>query len=241
MSEKITKTETSLTLKSLEDSGIKTQISQSDLIDIVVQDRHEKIQIEVNSINEISIKLQKRFTDFLEIQKSNFLKELQKVDPSVMMANITLKYANQYNGLPISKISFKEDSYAKTDNIYELKRENLWTLPGDKEPPVLILQCSISGGTEGDVAGLKGITYVSRSSKIYTKEIKVPAKAMASFYRDRIEFEKICDDFLATFPNPRINLNKLARDTKVRMNKAILKNQSPALQEQMKRLFAIDL
>ena len=241
MSEKLTKTDTALTLKSLEDSGIKTQISQSDLIDIVVQDRQEKIQIQVNSINEIGIKLQKRFTDFLDIQKSNFLKELQKIDPNIIMANITIRYSNQYNSLPISKISFKEDSYAKTDNIYVLNKEPYGSLPTDKDTPILILTCSVTGRTEGDVAGLKGVTYVSNSSKVYTKEIKVPTRSMAAFYKERKELEEICDNFLATFPSLRINLNKLARDTKVRMNKAILKNQSPALQDQMKKLFAIDL
>jgi len=241
MSEKLTKTETALTVKSLEDSGIKTSINQNDLIDIVVQDKFEKIQNEVNRINEKAKYLAEGYVKMREANKDLFLKELNKIDPSITLEQITIELKNRYSGVSIFGLTFLEDQYAKVDNIYEIKKQALGTLPAEGESPIFILTCRITTNSEGDVTGAKGVKFTSTSTTIYTKGVKVSAKSISGYYKDAEALNKECNEFLAMFPNPRININKIARETKTKMNKAILKNQAPLLQEQMKKIFAIDL
>ena len=239
MAKETTSTSTELTVKSLEDSGIKTSINQSDLIDIVVQDKHDRIQREVERIDTVARATAKKFSDYLDGVKNTFLEEVQKVDPSITLEQISMNQKNRYSSTPINGVFFSEDQHARVDNIYQIGKTNRGNLPTETEPALYSLECNVTISKETEVA--KGIKATSVTKVHYIKEVKLPAKTMASFYSHAKALNIECDAFIATFPSTRINMNKVTKDIKTKMNKAILKNQAPALQEQMKKVFDIDL
>lgn len=234
-----TKPSTDLTVKSLEDSGIRTTINQGDLIDIVVQDRQDRIQSEVDRIDLLAKNLSTKFSNYLEGLRATFLSELQKIDSSITIEQITLSTKNRYNSMTINGVSFKEDVNARVDNIYDLSRVSRGSLPSSKDEALYVLGCNVT--TTKETEPVKGIKVTTDVKMNYTKEVKIAAKTMAAYYKDLESINAEVDTFLNSFSTLRINMNKITKEIKTKLNKTILKNQSPELQAQMKKVFDIDL
>lgn len=229
-----------LTTQSMEDAGIKTQINQNDIIDIVVSDQVEKIKAQGEELTQAGERIYEKYKSVLNGHKEKFLKELQAagIAPGDATVEDISGTSSGYNSINLSRISFTEDTYSKVEGMMKVQLQSGRALPpGAFE---LTLSYNLTEKKE-EASPIKGVMFSHRADTSWTKKVKIPEKTMAPIHEELKKANKDCQDFYALFPDGRFNPNKIAREAKNKINKRILKNQAPAIAEQLNSLFELTL
>lgn len=229
-----------LTTKTMEEAGIKTQINQNDIIDIVVSDQVEKMRARVDALTALGEKIHQKFMSVINGHKEKFLKELQAAGIASGDTTIDDIYSSSsgHNTLYTTRLIFAEDTHSRVEGMMVIQQGNGKGIPTSAFD--LALSFRLTEKKE-EPSPVKGVTFSHTSDSIWSKKMKVPEKIVAPIREALKAANEECQNFYSQFPNGRFNPNKIARDAKNTINKKILKNQAPGIAEQLNSIFDISL
>ena len=233
--------ETGLTVKSLEESGIKTSLNQNDLIEIVVEDFMEKLKQEVDFLNG---KIADSFAQWELLRSQHaekMLKELIKAKfipadtglDSISYSTAHLNPQQNSNSLSVYKISLYEGSNTE---VYKIDRNHyIGSIQGSAFK--LTVVCTIDQTNDVSSSSISGIASTIRKIDKFSREVIITQEMLDPIWEKAKKIGEEATAFVNKFPTGRINTAKMAREARAKMNKKILKNQAPALMKQMEKIF----
>lgn len=221
----------SLTTQEMENNGIKTSLSQNDIVDIIVEEKLNKIMVQLNSLQDDGKNNFKKFLDCIRPQIESFLKEIGHLSEE-NIKSVQLSCV-QYNGC-MDTLRFSGD-----DNICV----NMSSVNVYKEG-ISKLQFSVGDNIQKEDAKTK-IEIKSSSSTTWYQPITVTKKQLKPYLTFVEDYKVKLEEFMKTIPtdgrNGRINVVKITREIKNKINKKILKDQAPMIMGQIEKLLDITL
>lgn len=229
-----------LTTQTMEEAGIKSTISQNDIIDLVVSEHVEKIREQVEALSGATRSVVDKFAAVINGHRKKFLKELQDagiVPVDTEIDRIRTTNSNTGGNLAYAvTLSMADDQHSKVDGMIRISQHNSTTIPTIGFDLFMTYH-------EKDVKSeviMKGVTLEVDTMKIWKKSVKVSDKTMAEIRSALVEANENCVQFYKMFPDGRFNPNKMAKEAKNKMNKKILRNQAPGIADQLSSIFGME-
>jgi len=231
-----------LTSQNLEEAGIKTALNQNDLIDIIVADKVEKVLGRAKFLEERLEEIYKRYLAPILAQKEKFLKEL--IDAAIVPADFTahqISWGFQEHpkiAYTIPYVKITENPHSKVEGMLSVNNASRYTIAIDPFSAKLYVTVKKK---EDVPSGIKGVTLDQTVTSIYEKVFSVTAKALEPIKVALAEHETEVNEFRSLFPDGSFNPNKIARESRTRMNRNILKNQAPSIVEELNSVFGLGI
>lgn len=239
-----------LTTNTLEQSGIKTNLNQNDIVEIIATDAYEKI---LNSLENIP-NFNTEICD-LTLHKEIFLNEIIKLDiikinkEKLHIHNINSKVIDKndkvtkFNYFSLDTGESKDDSF----KIYLNEKEFSY-----KSSYLIELSYSHYSYKEEDTKINDIEIYEGYHNKIFNKKILVKSNLNLKQFENYVNNhnEKVLNIFNnipikeKTINNRRykiINYKNMISQARISVNRNIIKNQAPELTNQLNNLFNINL
>jgi RecG-like helicase len=237
-----------LTSKSLEEAGIKTQLTQGDVVDVIVDDLYDKIQDSLENLPKVPN--DKEY--LVECLKNKFLNEL--VSSKIITKDQATKYANRVNCF-----SFTYDSDDKKTITTQLI--NYYSNTSNKESQRIKMYASTyayikecSGKLElvvKDNSCIKSSTGEEVSKEVHTHYSMDITITNTESYKDfKKSVERVGEEHKAIYDSIPVrqtsdykflSYTSLSRAVKSKVNKNIIRNQAPDIADQLKSSFSIDI
>jgi hypothetical protein len=230
-----------LTSQVMEDSGIKMSLNQNDLIDIIVSDQVEKVIQRVNSLTAQGDAILGKYRSHIDAQKEKFLKELVAaglVSPDVSIDRVSAGSKTNVGTWSISYPSIGENNNSRVEGMMYVGCSTKGSIPGSPCTMVLLL----TENKEEEVpTGVKGVSMTQKTNLIYRKEFNLTDKILTPIIQRIKEHDEEVSQFRSLFPNGAFNPNKIAKESRIKLNKKILKNQAPGIAEELSKTFGMEI
>jgi hypothetical protein len=89
--------------------------------------------------------------------------------------------------------------------------------------------------------GVKGVSMTQKTNLIYRKEFNLTDKILTPIIQRIKEHDEEVSQFRSLFPNGAFNPNKIAKESRIKLNKKILKNQAPGIAEELSKTFGMEI
>jgi len=239
-----------LTSESLEAAGIKTQLTQGDVVDVIVDELYDKIQEKLEKLPQPNIHTSNSMT---EILKKRFLQDL--VDNKVInkgQAEADTTYINAYScsytADPKKRVISKRinvDNGNSYDRVKDTQRLRLFDSQYDYIPNVTVIiqinfrEEKIVKIASGEIKREITTTYSNEMFIDNPQSYKEFKKAITDSSLEHIDiFNSI--PVKVTSDGKTISYANISRSVKSTVNKNIIKNQAPDIAKQLKGAFNID-
>ena len=218
----------------LNQEGIKTQLTQNDLIEVVVEERYKEIMKRFDSlaeerkniINAIS------FGQIENDHKDTFInkyKKLYNID-NVKSFSIWNSRTDKNESVPLCHINIHRID-KKTDNI-GLGTSNI-TIPTKNSHLSFSLDLALCEQKKDET--------ITLNIRLNTN-IKIPKNHPSLNIKDRIiKYNEDATAFAKEVAGVNMNYESLTREIRTSFNKKLIVNGSPKLSEKIKEVFKIDL
>lgn len=231
-----------ITPNQLIDEGIKHQLTQGDLLEIVADNRISEINRQINIFNKRAdvirenIRYKNVFSSFID----TFKLELEKIlEREIDINNISIDTHSSDRGDYFSLYrAYISQQNAKTE-ILRTQHESFYLCKNINS--TLVLKYTNSKrltGTYGDIISN------GSSTETYEKHVKITPKYIKlyqGYQKEMKEHNEEVKAYAETFKGVNLNQDKFIRDTRIAFNKQLLSSKSPDFKKKLKSFFNLEL
>lgn len=228
-----------VTSSSLTEAGIKTQLDQNDLIEIVVSESFKKFEEELESLNNQGIALTKKCEkireDYRDRARKSFAKTIKKPLEKIEVACID--FPARYPGYKSPVTHIKKERRGRSDyGAYELFIDDRYTPTRFKTMKLLV--SFTESVTDHRGGGVQAEKYL-RLQKDFKFE-EVPKSLWEELEVEIEAHNKAVKKFVESHPGT-ISQTATEKQIRTKLNKNILKSQAPEIKRKIEQLFGLSL
>lgn len=222
-----------LTQADLNDEGIKTQLTQNDLLEVIVEEKWKGINDSIDRINkrrrELSGAYENILNDLKKIEEVKFRKSINVPKDALVHTSINNDFNSRYLDIKSIFIGFANKKnylgsdtshslYVPVDNVYKYK---------------IMITITVNKKHED---------YVKSTSYRKDLDLLLPANnAIAKHAIDIQNHNKEVEDMVSKYKDVNMSYDTIMRETRTTFNKRLIAGGAPKLRARVKDVFNIEL
>jgi hypothetical protein len=252
MAKKTPTTDIVLSQKELNEEGIKTQLTQNDLLEVIVTEKYEAFQNEMNDINQASSKLRDHFYKMKEsiakkavqaiIKKYGLPVNLDEPNVSHSLHNSSLSVTK--NRSVVTKHSYKSERFPVINTYRSSSKEYVqcggvdYVYIPERDCDKIYCHFDLIVKVQGELA--PGVTHdsVYRINDMYYELTTPEYKGLVKNIR---QLAKQADEFVERYKDMDVRYESILKEMRVKFNKSLIANSAPGLRKKINGVFHINL
>lgn len=251
MTKKSQTADLALTQKDLNDEGIKTQLTQNDLLEVIVSEKHKEFTDEYDLLEKRALEIETKLNEFHKNQVREAIEKMFK------KLKITVNLDNSYHNVYDSKVSFtgkSTDPSIKNENgvyihrptTYREKQKTIigesrqWSINTVSAGPGVTINKSFTADVSITEKKTDTLDITTKYS-IKGLNVVVNTPAYKKLLDELNAHNKHCSEFIKRYQGVDLRYESILKEIRVAFNKKLIVDSAPNLRKRISGAFNIEL